>query len=993
MPVTDTTHDDDQSESSSSSSLTSTPPPPTIKTTPTSTTTNSSPSVVGRYMWKIAKFSGKAPCARFGHATCLFVNQKGNESMLMFGGWEGMNMLNDLYVFDLVTQEWSMPHVTGKIPSPRAGHSCTLIYSKNSSNNSNSSKSSLTEGTPQVLLMGGGNGLNYLSDIHILDLESWEWSQPVVRSQVKVYIKDDLILNQNLYGDSITDSNSPSSMQSMSNEQASASSSNNEDYRISGGGHSNNNTSNGNASGDSESELVLRGSQTAEIMDTGFGTPSKNAKINNRTIVTMKEVYPAPRSRHSIVVTKQGRIIMFGGGGSRDKIFDDLWVLNPTKMEWSQPKTLNKPGKRWGHGAVIVENRMYIFGGVYESRMLNELYEMDTDTYQWRQIILPKSGPIPAPRAAHTCTLVHDKYMFILFGGDDNRFLDDLFIVDLDYVVAKRLTFKSPKARCAHTSLLVRDKTMYVFGGGDKSTRFKELYMLDVDIAIEKSGIVEAVAHLPKPVNLSALNEILTPTSPEDSGKLNELKQEEILAAAVVSTSNKSSQPTEIKSSVEKVVVEAPVPTTKVMTDNLVMPHINYNPNSNMPPPPPPLPPKMTPVKRVISQLGPTNQFISVRTEIRVDDSSYQDPNKNQQITRRRKRSMSRKNGLYGQDQQVYSAKDAKEVTNWLVSLGLGRYAAIFTHEEIDMDCVAVLTEADLFRIGVNRYGPRKKILAAAREFSSSLEDEFIDDKNEIHPISANSYSRHELMPTYAPKQSGDSATQSNDHQIPPPPPPPSSNMSNYHAMKQHDRQLNQLTQAVSNLSMAIEGINEAMKTMTSTVSMLMAHMSAQQTIPMPQQMMQQSNLQQQHQQQQYLNYMRHPAPPTSYQSSPSSHLQPTSQAVNGSVPIYAYSSSIATNQSLSSEIPMSAAPIPSKVSPYGPQDPITQRVNSPVLNEGATLASGRKRRNRKRKNSIKDQTGTEKFVEANPYDQLKPSWYEMTEMDENDTDDSTYTL
>jgi hypothetical protein len=269
------------------------------------------------------------------------ITNKGHSTLLLFGGWDGQNMLSDCQLLDLVENEWiEVPPMNGKIPTPRAGHSSTVI---NPTRN-------------EILVLGGGNGQHYLSlarnDVHILNTETMTWSQPNVTSQVKVYIKDDLIVNENL-------------INQVSDEPPTT------------------------PTTDEDIPLLI-GTQTAEITDTGFGTPSQRAalKIASSPIVTtVKEVYPAPRSRHTAVLVQKTeheplRVILFAGGG-KNKIFDDLWILDVEKMEWYQPHTTGtKPSPRWGHTANVIGDKMYVFGGVYDSKMMNDLYELDTSMLQ-----------------------------------------------------------------------------------------------------------------------------------------------------------------------------------------------------------------------------------------------------------------------------------------------------------------------------------------------------------------------------------------------------------------------------------------------------------------------------------------------------------------------------------------------------------------------------------------------------------------------------------
>lgn len=179
-----------------------------------------------------------------------------------------------------------------------------------------------------------------------------------------------------------------------------------------------------------------------KITDTGFGTPSGKVKIDGK-IFTKREVYPAPRSRHCAVLLDNGRVVVHGGGG-KDRIFDDLWVLDTNNMTWSQPKESGtKPSPRWGHSATLIGQRILVFGGVFENHMSSQLFELNTrmyifdriylalsETWTWKEIMLPlANGIAPAPRAAHSAT-AFDKYLMVLWGGDDKKFLKELFIID-----------------------------------------------------------------------------------------------------------------------------------------------------------------------------------------------------------------------------------------------------------------------------------------------------------------------------------------------------------------------------------------------------------------------------------------------------------------------------------------------------------------------------------------------------------------------------------
>lgn len=96
--------------------------------------------------WTRPSASGAAPSARCAHSTT-----SAGGKMVIFGGWNGGRMLNDLHLFSPDTMTWSRPITTGEPPGPRAGHTITAVGNR-------------------VFVFGGGDGSHYLNDLHVLDL-------------------------------------------------------------------------------------------------------------------------------------------------------------------------------------------------------------------------------------------------------------------------------------------------------------------------------------------------------------------------------------------------------------------------------------------------------------------------------------------------------------------------------------------------------------------------------------------------------------------------------------------------------------------------------------------------------------------------------------------------------------------------------------------------------------------------------------------------------
>ncbi|CAD8066861.1 unnamed protein product [Paramecium sonneborni] len=117
-----------------------------------------------------------SPSARFAHSATLYASTK----MIIFGGWNGIDYFNDLYVLDLEVMAWSQPACTGPSPTPRQGHTAIQVganliiqggfYYQEDKNLKNLHKTA----NPRH-----GSHLRgcYLNDIRILDTEHFAWSR------------------------------------------------------------------------------------------------------------------------------------------------------------------------------------------------------------------------------------------------------------------------------------------------------------------------------------------------------------------------------------------------------------------------------------------------------------------------------------------------------------------------------------------------------------------------------------------------------------------------------------------------------------------------------------------------------------------------------------------------------------------------------------------------------------------------------------------------
>ncbi|KAK4404017.1 Acyl-CoA-binding domain-containing protein 4 [Sesamum angolense] len=112
--------------------------------------------------WRVAETFGNVPVARSGQSVTLF-----GSKLIMFGGEDwNRRLLNDVNVLDLETMTWSAVETTQTPPTPRFDHVATLHAER------------------YLFVFGGCSHSVFFNDLHVLDLETMEWSQPQVQGDL-----------------------------------------------------------------------------------------------------------------------------------------------------------------------------------------------------------------------------------------------------------------------------------------------------------------------------------------------------------------------------------------------------------------------------------------------------------------------------------------------------------------------------------------------------------------------------------------------------------------------------------------------------------------------------------------------------------------------------------------------------------------------------------------------------------------------------------------
>ena len=121
------------------------------------------------------------------------------------------------------------------------------------------------------------------------------------------------------------------------------------------------------------------------------------------------------RYRHACAVIG-ARLFVFGGRSNSGRLAEGLYQLDLLTGEWSAPATTGTPPDlRWGHSMNGFRQWCVIFGGHRRRGCLNDTAFFDTESHAWA---LPQmsTGQLPPPRGNHSAVVVADRLW--LFGGD-----------------------------------------------------------------------------------------------------------------------------------------------------------------------------------------------------------------------------------------------------------------------------------------------------------------------------------------------------------------------------------------------------------------------------------------------------------------------------------------------------------------------------------------------------------------------------------------------
>lgn len=105
-------------------------------------------------VWTKASPSGQQPAPRRAHSAIVIEN-----SLYIFGGGSGNTALNDLFKLDVEKLHWTQIQAVGDFPKARGYHTTTVYQKKN------------------ILLLGGSGSSEIFKDIYVFETETKRWSR------------------------------------------------------------------------------------------------------------------------------------------------------------------------------------------------------------------------------------------------------------------------------------------------------------------------------------------------------------------------------------------------------------------------------------------------------------------------------------------------------------------------------------------------------------------------------------------------------------------------------------------------------------------------------------------------------------------------------------------------------------------------------------------------------------------------------------------------
>jgi len=305
---------------------------------------------------KIQNFDLTNRCA---HTATIF-----SHYIVIFGGFDGIRVLNDVIIFDLDTFAWKRAQISGNSPRPRYGHSACL-YQEN-----------------KLVIFGGHDGVNTLNNTQIITLEQDDQENFVAYCEEINHERGQDNLFRFYHSAHVVDK----CMYLFGGKDQDRISSN-QLWR-----------------------LNLETFKWTQCLSSG-----------------LTEEFPDSRSRHGSLIY-EGKMYIFGGECDQKVLnLNDLWTLDLESYKWSRLKYKGDvvPAERKGMSFIELNGQFYVFGGVSDTMSYADLYSFDPESDSWSQIGTKNEGP--SGRADHSCVGYNNELTIIGGRNQRMYYFNDIY--------------------------------------------------------------------------------------------------------------------------------------------------------------------------------------------------------------------------------------------------------------------------------------------------------------------------------------------------------------------------------------------------------------------------------------------------------------------------------------------------------------------------------------------------------------------------------------
>ena len=218
---------------------------------------------------------------------------------------------------------------------------------------------------------------------------------------------------------------------------------------------------------------------------------------------TMSGTLPSARACHTLSRVG-GKLYMFGGYDG-ERCFNSIEILDIKTMTWIKPTIKGSiPLARNAHTMTVIGKRLYLFGGHSGNKHLTDLHIFDTQILSWSEV--GTLGPLPKGLRGHTANLIGTK--IFIFGGYDGRGRSK----DCYYLETQTLRWyhpnesdNTPSGRQRHSASVIKNNQMLIFGGFDGNKWLNDMYILDVGVVelkeLETTCVKNAMKNMKKIIN------------------------------------------------------------------------------------------------------------------------------------------------------------------------------------------------------------------------------------------------------------------------------------------------------------------------------------------------------------------------------------------------------------------------------------------------------------------------------------------------------------